>query len=86
MVLFSDHNADNFFIGESHWFNHQTAQVINKCAQHSAQTIPSLAQQLFCIAISTALKALDTTDRDFHRAAVGSAITNHAGNIADHIK
>ena len=29
MVLFSDHNADNFFIGESHWFNHQTAQVIN---------------------------------------------------------
>lgn len=32
----------------------------------SAQTIPSLAPaQLFCIAISTALKALDTTDETF---------------------
>lgn len=29
MVLFSDYNVDNFFIGESYWFNYQMVQVIN---------------------------------------------------------
>ncbi len=65
MVLFSDHNADNFFIGESHWFNHQTAQVINSLLDIGADNTVIGASAAILHAISTALKALDTTDETF---------------------